>query len=169
MSLFPDQCADDILKNGRRRFANHSGCCLLHYDAISLMSKNNVAGWGGNRIRGSERASDRQAHSLISMKPIRSPWILLLALQLGLLWPHFCWCFPHKKLLPVIPEHHALVFSHRCQIWAAAPWVSLFFCSPQKWLLTIIGGWETLRIINQHSGKIVFGEFTGMLKELCLF
>ena len=53
MSLFPDQCVDDILKNGRRRFANHSGCLKLHYDAISLMSKNNVPGWGGNRIRGS--------------------------------------------------------------------------------------------------------------------
>lgn len=72
MSLFPDQCVDDILKNGRRRFANHSGCHKLHYDAILLMSKC-VPGWGSNRIRGSGSWTQDppREHSLIFVKSER--------------------------------------------------------------------------------------------------
>lgn len=81
MSLFPDQCVDDILKNGRRRFANHSGCRMLHYDATSLMSKNNVPGWGGNRIRASW-AGPRIVLIILWFcgKCVREPWDACLRL-----------------------------------------------------------------------------------------
>lgn len=110
MSLFPDQCVDDILKNGRRRFANHSGCRVRHYDAISLMSKNNVPGWGGDTIRASKswtRDSDFAWHMRDNLG------IRLLQSRTGIVWHFFffsCW-FENRKLAHILTEYLALVFS----------------------------------------------------------
>lgn len=140
MSLFPDQCVDDILKNGRRRFANHSGCCKLHYDAILLMSKNNVPGWGGNRIRASTSWTQSWTFS-----DFRKTWknlgIHLWESFTRILWPHFFFFFflvvwkeeiglHHNKV--TCPSFHRLRVktskpTQRQQVWAVT---SSCFCSP---------------------------------------